>query len=74
VLAAEAVVEVDEAVVVEIEADNIPVASLEVAVALDEAVELELTPAHQIMPPIMAKMIIPDITYMLAPIDVSDFI
>jgi hypothetical protein len=63
VLATEAVVKVDEAVV----------ASLAAAVTLDIAGKLELVLAHQKIPPMMARMIMPDITYMLEPIDGSDF-
>jgi hypothetical protein len=65
---AEAVVKVDEAVVVEIEADNMPTAllklavSLEVAVTLDEGDELELALAHQMIPPMMARIIMPAMT------------
>jgi hypothetical protein len=68
VLVAEAVVKVDEAVVVEIEADNMPTAllklavSLEVAVTLDEGDELELALAHQMIPPMMARIIMPAMT------------
>jgi hypothetical protein len=49
-------------VVVPIEADNVPDASFEVAGVLDVADELELALAHQIMPPIIATIIMPAMT------------
>lgn len=74
VLATEDVVEADETVVVDTEADNNPTASLEVAVALDDDVDPELAPAHQMMPPMMARIMIPEMTYTVVPTDVSPFI
>jgi hypothetical protein len=77
VLVAEAVVKVDEALVVEIEADNIFNASLEAAVSLEVAIKLDevgkLDPPsadHQKIPPMMATLMIPAMIYIL----VSPFI
>ena len=73
-LADNELVKVDEvAVVVPTEASNCPAASLAAAVELGADGELEVVLAHQIIPPIMAMMIMPAITYTLEPVDVSDF-
>jgi hypothetical protein len=53
---------VEAAVVVEIDADNSPDVSLEVASVFDVVDELELALAHQIIPPMMARMIMPAMT------------
>jgi len=72
----------DAAVVVEIEADNAPVASLVDAVVsvdvadtvLEDAVPFELALAHQNIPPMMAMIMMPEMIYMPEPTDVSPFI